>query len=96
MMKAMALFVGWFYLVLSMPSLGAKLSLVYFILSGLKTFICEYCLCVICRLKRDKIEQVFQSWISSFVAKTGYDIIAIDGKTARCFLPKKEIMRFKQ
>ena len=38
---------------------------------------------VICRLKADEIEQSFQSWISSLIERTGADIIAIDGKTAR-------------
>ena len=38
---------------------------------------------VICRLKADEIETAFQSWISTIVEKTGSDVIAIDGKTAR-------------
>jgi predicted transposase YbfD/YdcC len=38
---------------------------------------------VICRLKPDEIERAFQSWIASLVNKTGCDVIAIDGKTAR-------------
>jgi predicted transposase YbfD/YdcC len=38
---------------------------------------------VICRLKSDEIEKAFQSWISSLVKKTGCDVIAVDGKTAR-------------
>lgn len=38
---------------------------------------------VICRLKPAEIERAFQSWISSLVEKTGCDVIAIDGKTAR-------------
>lgn len=38
---------------------------------------------VICRLKPDEIERAFQSWIASLVEKTGCDVIAIDGKTAR-------------
>lgn len=38
---------------------------------------------VISRLKPREIEQAFQSWISSLIEKTGSDIIAIDGKTAR-------------
>lgn len=38
---------------------------------------------VISRLKSDEIEGAFQSWISSLIEKTGSDVIAIDGKTAR-------------
>jgi len=38
---------------------------------------------VISRLKPSEIEQAFQSWISSLIEKTGSDVIAIDGKTAR-------------
>ncbi|MGL4735670.1 MAG: ISAs1 family transposase [Enterovibrio sp.] len=38
---------------------------------------------VICRLKPAEIEKAFQSWISSLIAETGCDVIAIDGKTAR-------------
>lgn len=38
---------------------------------------------VIYRLKADEIETAFQSWISSLITKTGCDVIAIDGKTAR-------------
>jgi len=38
---------------------------------------------VLRRLKADEIEAAFQSWISSLLKKTGSDIIAIDGKTAR-------------
>tara|TARA_R110002124_G_scaffold287356_1_gene473673 strand:+ start:6001 stop:7137 length:1137 start_codon:yes stop_codon:yes gene_type:complete len=38
---------------------------------------------VICRLKSDEIEKAFQSWIYSLVKKTGCDVIAVDGKTAR-------------
>ena len=38
---------------------------------------------VISRLKASEIEQAFQSWISSLIKKTGSDVIAIDGKTAR-------------
>jgi len=38
---------------------------------------------VLRRLKVDEIESAFQSWISSLIKKTGSDIIAIDGKTAR-------------
>jgi len=38
---------------------------------------------VISRLKPNEIEQAFQSWISSLIEKTGSDVIAIDGKTAR-------------
>jgi hypothetical protein len=36
-----------------------------------------------CRLKTDEIEYAFQSWISSLIERTGADVIAIDGKTAR-------------
>ena len=38
---------------------------------------------VISRLKPSEIEEAFQSWISSLIEKTGSDVIAIDGKTAR-------------
>ncbi|MGL5291228.1 MAG: ISAs1 family transposase, partial [Plesiomonas sp.] len=38
---------------------------------------------VICRLKPSEIENAFQAWISSLIAETGCDVIAIDGKTAR-------------
>ena len=38
---------------------------------------------VISRLKPSEIEQAFQSWISNLIEKTGSDVIAIDGKTAR-------------
>ena len=38
---------------------------------------------VIRRLKAEEIENAFQSWISSLIEKTGTDVIAIDGKTAR-------------
>lgn len=38
---------------------------------------------VICRLKADEIGNAFQSWISSLIKRTGCDVIAIDGKTAR-------------
>lgn len=38
---------------------------------------------VLRRLKADEIETAFQSWISSLIEKTGSDVIAIDGKTAR-------------
>ena len=45
---------------------------------------------VICRLKADEIETAFQSWISSLIEKTGCDVIAIDGKTARRSFATKE------
>ena len=38
---------------------------------------------VLRRLKADEVETAFQSWISSLIEKTGSDVIAIDGKTAR-------------
>jgi len=45
--------------------------------------------CVICRLKANEIESVFQSWVSSLIETTGADIMAIDGKTScRSFTPK--------
>ena len=45
---------------------------------------------VICRLKPDEIEKVFQAWISSLVEETGCGVIAIDGKTARRSFSTKE------
>ena len=45
---------------------------------------------VVCRLKAGEIETAFQSWISSLIEKTGCDVIAIDGKTARRSFATKE------
>ena len=50
---------------------------------------------VLRRLKPDEIESAFQSWISSLIEKTGSDVIAIDGKTARrSFTTKNSKMHF--
>lgn len=46
---------------------------------------------VMYRLKADEIESAFQSWVSSLIEITGADIIAIDGKTARCSFTTKDI-----
>ncbi len=51
---------------------------------------------VLRRLKPDEIESAFQSWISSLIKKTGSDIIAIDGKTARRSFTTKGSMHFIQ
>lgn len=40
-------------------------------------------------IEPDELESAFQSWINTLITKTGIDVIAIDGKTARRSFEKK-------